>query len=679
MLKKKIAFVCSLASLVLFLCSCGGGGGGEAAVQQFQTNNESTPAPQPSQQSYQIESLIGGNGRVSGLATNGTDTFFSLNYENEGVWAFRAEGGDPQNLVGRLQKPGGLLVANDHLYWVDNDYGRKKQHLYQSSLDGTQTQRLSEGVYSYYEPATLVADDSAVFWPVYAGSSPPIILQKVWLDGSGTETVYTSTGRIKILAGDQDYIYWLEEVSTGIPDDTSLYRVPKSGGTPQLLSQSLIMPTDLVISGGNVYIGVYGKILKVPVSGGEKVTILSDVYIVPKDIAVLDNEVFWRNQAVQYNPFAIGDVDVAILLDGKGATIIKVPVNGGPITIVAADLKNPMNLLVNGTGIFWTEAISGQTDYNPYRTLMHLPAGGANPGTLTSQIFSQEFTVYGGHLYLAEYIGFSNYSQISRIPIEGGAVETLIGGLNQDLIALAATASQLFIGDGGSLKSVLADGGALYTLAHNGLLDIRQIMVQDGWVFCRSNSFSNGIFKVSAEGGSFVPISANGIGYHGPILSIEEGYVYFLYDPNDPMHFKELRRAPVEGGESELVLSVDEGSEILTADISTTAYVKEWIWNDQYRLLKLDIQTSERTELYSGAFNYLAHNEFDLIIDDWNGSISHVPKNGEAVAKFLSINSPFYHNNNWLQVGSDFVFSVVYHDDQEGYFFEAEYLRRIAN
>lgn len=678
MQKINFTFVCTLISLALLLCGCDRSGGGYESSQQFLPNNESTPASQPYQQKYQVESLIGGKGHVSGLTTNGIDTFFSLNIENEGAWAFRAEGGEPQNLAGRMQEPGGLLVANDHLYWVDNDYGRRKQHLYQSSLDGTQTLLLSEGGYSYYEPATLVVDASAVFWPVYAGNSPPNLLQKVWLDGSGTETVYTSTGRIKFLAGDQDYIYWLEEVSTGIPDDTSLYRISKSGGTPQLLSDNLIKPTDLVISGGNVYIGVYGKILMVPVSGGEQVTILSDSYIVPKDIAVLDNEVFWRNQPVQYNPFAIGDVNVAPLLDGKGATIIKVPVNGGPIAIVATDLNDPKNLLVNGTDIFWTEAISGQTNYNPYRTLMHIPAGG-EAVALVSQIFPQNFTTYEEYLYLAEYVSFSGYSQLSRVSIAEGTTEILIGGINQGTIAMAATESQLFIGDGSALKTVSANGGPLTTLAHDGQLNIRQVKVQDGWVFCRSSSFPNGIFKIPSQGGSFFPISTGDIGYHGPIISIEDGYVYFLYDSNDPMHFKELRRISVDGGEPERILSVTDQSEILTANLPSTAYIKEWIWNDKYKLVRLDIPTGERTDLYSGSYRYLADSEFDLIIDDWNGSISYVPKNGEAVTNVLEIGDPFNHNNDWLQDGSNFLFSVGYLGDQEEYFFEVVYLWRTVD
>lgn len=90
------------------------------------------------------------------------------------------------------------------------------------------------------------------------------------------------------MATDARYVYWTTRGG-------SMYRVAKSGGTPQLLAEDARIPTDLMVVDGSVYWGVQGEdgdgaLLKVSVSGGAVSTVATgDVTHVAYD----DMCLFW--------------------------------------------------------------------------------------------------------------------------------------------------------------------------------------------------------------------------------------------------------------------------------------------------------------------------------------------------------------------------------------------------
>jgi len=126
-----------------------------------------------------------------------------------------------------------MLVTPTKLVWIEGntpDYNPPIQNIYIGSLAGGNTVKMVPGDLVWdadYYKGDMASDGKYLYWCLY-GSSGKILRYE--LDGSsGPEDLAFDIDRPTSLALDDKYLYFL----TG---DSSLYRLPKGGGSPELIT-----------------------------------------------------------------------------------------------------------------------------------------------------------------------------------------------------------------------------------------------------------------------------------------------------------------------------------------------------------------------------------------------------------------------------------------------------------
>lgn len=124
-------------------------------------------------------------------------------------------------------------------------------------------------------------------------------------------------------------------------------RAPKGErGETEELASGQRAPWGLVVVGGNVYWADFGSgsILTVPVTGGTPV-VLASGQDGPSALAVHGSDLYWTNSGA-----SLAENDPA----SRYGSIARMPLAGGPVTILVSKLKYPAwSLTVNDTQIYW--------------------------------------------------------------------------------------------------------------------------------------------------------------------------------------------------------------------------------------------------------------------------------------------------------------------------------------
>jgi hypothetical protein len=145
-------------------------------------------------------------------------------------------------------------------------------YAYFSAGPGIQSVPLAGGPASLVTPgdAFLVAVDDAA---VYASQTPPTGEALVSAPKSGgAPTVLVPTVHAMNLAIDDQYLYWVQWNDSG--SNSSVMRVPKTGGAASVVVSGLTAPSNLAVDASHVYFtlgaipGATQAVMRVPKAGG---------------------------------------------------------------------------------------------------------------------------------------------------------------------------------------------------------------------------------------------------------------------------------------------------------------------------------------------------------------------------------------------------------------------------
>jgi hypothetical protein len=112
----------------------------------------------------------------------------------------------------------------------------------------------------------VATDGTNVYW-IVEGGYPTIM--KIPVSGGTNETLWNgkpagAAGPIKV---DGPYVYWLAHRD-------NICRIPKNGGTAEVIASDLPILTDYAIDGVSIFLAQqYGGFYKMPIDGGELVKI----------------------------------------------------------------------------------------------------------------------------------------------------------------------------------------------------------------------------------------------------------------------------------------------------------------------------------------------------------------------------------------------------------------------
>jgi hypothetical protein len=237
----------------------------------------------------------------------------------------------------------------------------------------------------------------------------------------------------------------------------------------------------------------------------------------PSGIAVDSSFVYWTNRA-----------------SGTAGSVAKMPINGGAVTTLATSLDAPFPIAVDASRVYWANPV------NP-GNVMSVPLGGGTPTTYASgRNAPSAIAVDGTNLYWAEVSG------VYSVPIAGGSIFTLVGISNPQRpicpTGLAIDASNAYWSDGclGSIVGKVPLGGGTVVSLLGGVAAGIVIDASDAY-FVQVGT----LYKVPLAGGAATTLATN----IGGTQIIAEDATY-LYTPS-------LVQIPKAGGTPVTLASSD--------------------------------------------------------------------------------------------------------------------------
>lgn len=221
---------------------------------------------------------------------------------------------------------GQMVLDGNYLYYLDS--GTKVQKLLKSG--GTPT-TLATGS-SFYDAITV--QNNVVFWGVPSG-----LIYSVPTAGGSVTTVATGSQDIASIRVTNNTVVWSQTTYPAV-----VFAQP-IGGSRITLSSGVNVEPGLAIQDGFAYFTGSESIYRVPIGGGTRQTMasnLNDAY----DLALDATNIYWVEAG---NPL------------GTNGSVRQMPLSGGPIITLATNLAQPVAITVDSTNVYWLENNNGST------------------------------------------------------------------------------------------------------------------------------------------------------------------------------------------------------------------------------------------------------------------------------------------------------------------------------
>jgi hypothetical protein len=215
-------------------------------------------------------------------------------------------GGVPEPLTRYLGVPIDMTIQGSSMCWIDyrpsggtSCIPGTSQVLNKSSLDGTSTEMLATGTRCDVGTADFVIDSVNAYWVTSTVSPNEYSIHKIPLDGSQTEILTTILKPIDTMVRDDKYLYWVEG---RFPESGIIKRIPLAGGSiTEVYTVTNGVVGNIIINGSDLIVAeiVYPypdnyRILKIPVNGGS-LTILATLAQdpIPLKLASDATTIYW--------------------------------------------------------------------------------------------------------------------------------------------------------------------------------------------------------------------------------------------------------------------------------------------------------------------------------------------------------------------------------------------------
>lgn len=258
------------------------------------------------------------------------------------IYAVPLSGGDPELLIGGLCAPNRIAYHGGQLFVLRHSgYVTPNGTLERFDPGQGQLVTLASGLIS---PDALAVDERYVYVGAEAttGLQSPGRLLRVDRDTGEQFELATSAGRPAAIALDDDYVYWGSSVAflNGKPNsDSEVLRIPKSGGSAQLLVQGLSWPHGLARAGTRLFVANNdgGAILSLEADGSDLLALVGGVDA-PQSVAVADGSLYFTTWG-----------EVPGSLQRASAT------TPGPSTLHIPGIGGADQIALGRTCVYWTE------------------------------------------------------------------------------------------------------------------------------------------------------------------------------------------------------------------------------------------------------------------------------------------------------------------------------------
>lgn len=258
--------------------------------------------------------------------------------------------------------PIALAVDPAYLYWTNGS--TYPEHGLVMKLPKTGGQQPTPLAFNQVLPGALAVRETDAYWSVEGPDAGALVTMPT-LGGGAPELVAAEPlGSVSRVALDAQRAYWVSDLLVG-----HVASAPLGGGAATILAANQATPHDLAIDATHVYWTVDTGIMRVPLGGGAAELVATARK--PTAVALDATSVYWLElgtPAAQY-------------LDGA---LVKMPLGGGPKTLLASGLRWASSLALDATHAYWTNEGtqgSGFTD----GTVMRVPLSGGPVATLATK------------------------------------------------------------------------------------------------------------------------------------------------------------------------------------------------------------------------------------------------------------------------------------------------------
>ena len=422
--------------------------------------------------------LVVGGGHAYWLATSVSPNTYSLRRTP-------VAGGPTTEVVNSTTPIDGFIIAGGYLYWLENRYPNPTviMALRRVPLGGGPAETVLQD-YATWGDAFAVADDS-LFITVAAGAGVDLLVA-VPLAGGDSTVLATLNAMPNKLLVDADGLYWI--------DDQAVRRLPRSGGTPEVVSSDGRAPLDLLLRGADLVwseatgpaIGETGAILSAPKGGGAAITLVNGGDA-PRWLAADASWLYWTEGGPLAQIEGFGRIARAPTTGGEGLTVVsgvsvpsapiavnathlfiadkwrvkRAPRNGGLPESVAAATDAIESLAADATHVYWVQA--------PFGSLYRAPVDGGPP-----ELIGMPPPMHAGpggpvHVRGGRVFWMSHFTGIFSVAVGGGSVQPVVAG-DAFLSDFVVDDNDVFYTehDGGRVLRVPRAGGAATPLASPG-------------------------------------------------------------------------------------------------------------------------------------------------------------------------------------------------------------------
>jgi len=270
------------------------------------------------------------------------------------------------------------------------------------------------------------------------------------------EVVAESPGTIGTFAIDDTNAYW-----TSGPAPASIYKAPKSGGTPVLVASNT-NASPMVTNGQDIVFrdSTTNTLKRVSVNGGAITTLTTLGYYLT-DIGIDSTYIYWNDQTTN--------------VPNNGPThVYRMPIAGGSPTLVATGQYSSRGwITVDGTNIYIMNDgpdYPGSLGLKHYGSIKIIPKGASGVNMDFSPSFSTVF-------YLGETKYFNTFGQSVAVNDTHIFIHSMFANGGQGVVrATKGTLQTQFLGNGWT-DFMAADASYLYTRLSSG---VRRMSVNGG-------------------------------------------------------------------------------------------------------------------------------------------------------------------------------------------------------
>jgi Domain of unknown function (DUF5050) len=270
------------------------------------------------------------------------------------------------------------------------------------------------------------------------------------------------------IEADDSYVYYA--------DLFNLFRVAKSGGAPQALgSVAEDVASTMAIDDTNLYVfgtdinGLFGTLYAVPKTGGTPMPLVNSV-VTPFELYADGTYVYFTTLGTP-----TGD---DFLADGQ---VIRLKKDGSNVTILARNLNAPTSVAADASNVYFTE--SGISGANKSSGLRVVAQSGGNVRHLTDDDNAVTLALTATDIVYGT-LTLNSTGSLRRIAKGGGTPSTLAGGF--DIITkIVPTSDKIYLFNEGDAEwlGVVPAGGGTVTHLVDGSFDTAEFALDDCAVY----------------------------------------------------------------------------------------------------------------------------------------------------------------------------------------------------